>query len=393
MSANPSNDDRDLDQLLGMAQWPAPGPEQVSRLRAKWRSLRAARVRYRRGQAAMLAAAAVLLVAIGWIASRQRNERDGQLAVHRQPDPAINSPAVGATRAADSGSTIAKLRAHDAGQTLLVQSPTLYERVVLSETMPLTKKHAATTAHKRRGRQTTMARAQSGPSVRWDNPLAAGILVTARRAGETAGGLIAQQNRWRASVSRTTVEFVAGTAVSIERAVRLARNASPHGRAIEDVVARGSVSDIANVLVREPEPDFRRRLLVELLTRGTTESVDSYLGFVANPVSRSEALAALAAAPRVPSDVLLDYLRSPRVPQRYAAALALGRISHAAVIDALGASLADAGSRQQALVALLINPNARAAEIIDRAREDLYLVASVRAAELDLHRLTDTPTR
>ncbi len=392
-STNPSNDDRDLDQLLGMARWPEPKSDQLGRLCASWRTLRVTRSRRRRVLATVFAAAAVLLVAIGWTAWWRTGEREVEIAALKLQPATTDATLPENVRPADGGSIVASNQSHDTREIPLVQSPSLYERVALIEAMPPTPRRATNAARERRGQSSAIARRQRRTTAPWKAPVAARILATARRGGEIVGGLVAQQYRLRQAIDQGAVDLVARAAARIERAATLARNSSPHGKAVEDVIARGSVREVTTVLVREPEPDFRRRLLVELLTRWTSESVESYLNFVANPVSRDEAIAAVAAASHVPSDMLLAYLRSPRVPQRYAAALALARTSDAAVIDALAGSLADAESRQQALVALLLSPNARAAEIVDRAREDLYLVASVRAAEFDLHRLTETPTR
>jgi hypothetical protein len=49
--------------------------------------------------------------------------------------------------------------------------------------------------------------------------------------------------------------------------------------------------------------------------------------------------------------------------------------------------------RQEALVALLLSSNAQAADILSRARHDLYLVASVQAAEFELHLLSNSERR
>ncbi len=63
------------------------------------------------------------------------------------------------------------------------------------------------------------------------------------------------------------------------------------------------------------------------------------------------------------------------------------------VIASLAASLADAGLRQPALVALLLNHTPQAAAVLHEAREDLYLMASVRAAEFELQHVPNAYER
>jgi len=159
---------------------------------------------------------------------------------------------------------------------------------------------------------------------------------------------------------------------------------------ITHLVQQGSVAEISNQLVQEPDPHLRRSLLAELLARGTEESVGAYLTFAAQASSRDEALAALTEVGDPPYPVLFAYLEAPQATLRRAAAETLAMSENVDVIRALALSLENAGSRQSALLALLLNRSPQAAAVLDQARHDLSLMASVRAAELSLQQLTRT---
>ena len=156
------------------------------------------------------------------------------------------------------------------------------------------------------------------------------------------------------------------------------------------LVQQGSVSEISNQLVQESNPNLRRSLLAALLARGTEESVGAYLTFAAQVSSRDEALAALAEVGDPPYRVLFAYLEAPHATLRRAAAETLAMSENVDVIHALALSLENAGSRQSALLALLLNRSPQAAAVLDQARHDLSLMASVRAAEVSLQLPTRT---
>jgi hypothetical protein len=367
--------DADLDRLLAEARWPEPKREQLARLREQWRGF--SRVRQRRRILIAGAAMAAAVLALTGVSIRWKS--------HSGPDTSTTTPKIVAVRPTDEAGQGRGTRT----EVPLVRDPTLYERVLLTSYRPAPARQAS--AKKKRGRADHAVAAGASKSLP-DNLLLTADAV-ARRTGELLFGALRSYEQFWGSARRQSGQLIAATAFRARQARSSAISTSAEGKAVEAVARTGEVSDIVNILVREPHRELRNRLLRELLSRGTEESVGAYLMFVALPQSREEALTALHAAGPGPSSVLLAFLRSPRGELRNAAALALAKSTDPSVVTALAASLEDAGLRRQALLALLLNPTPRAAAVLNEAREDLYLMASVRAAEFELQHVTNAYER
>jgi len=108
-----------------------------------------------------------------------------------------------------------------------------------------------------------------------------------------------------------------------------------------------------------------------------------FLMLVAQPTTQKEALAALERTTNPPIDNLAAFLDDPRRPVRLAAAHALSTLDDPLAIERLSQSVGGIG-RQEALMALLASRSPRASQLVDAARRDVYLMASVRAAEQQL---------
>jgi hypothetical protein len=177
-----------------------------------------------------------------------------------------------------------------------------------------------------------------------------------------------------------------GSPRSLPVLVELAADPLTHEAALGGLGRLADDRDLARLAAVEPDERLRRQLLGVLLARGTSESVGLYLELVQHRNTRSDALAVLAQMEHPPADALLSYLESPQGAWRLAAAQALSRIADPAVFERLCQSLGGIG-RQEALVALLLSPSPRAAECLNHARHNVYLVAAVQAAERQLHSL------
>jgi hypothetical protein len=194
---------------------------------------------------------------------------------------------------------------------------------------------------------------------------------------------VARQGQEAERVGAARLLARVGTSRSVPVLMELAGEPATHEPAVLGLARLGGDRDLAELAAIEPDAALRRQLLALLLARGTSEAVARYLNFISVPGSRAEALDVLAGTERPPADVLLAYLESPQGSTRTAAALALSRISDPAVVERLCDFVWTIG-RQEAIVALLLNRSRQAAGCVNQARSNLYLVASVRAAERQL---------
>ena len=178
-----------------------------------------------------------------------------------------------------------------------------------------------------------------------------------------------------------------GTPRSLNVLVDLTRDPLTHAAAVSGLCRLGRAVDLASLATVEADSKLRRKLLATLLERQTEESVGLLLDFVRSPGFRADALAAAETVEQPPVDLLVGFLESPQKSTRLAAAQALGRLPDVDLPERLSGSALGGIGRQEALVALLLSPNAQAASFLNQARQDLYLVASVHAAEQELHSL------
>jgi hypothetical protein len=119
------------------------------------------------------------------------------------------------------------------------------------------------------------------------------------------------------------------------------------------------------------------------LASGSPLAVARFLALVAEPSQREAALAALKRTKNPPIDSIAVFLDDPRRTVRLAAAHALSTLDDPQAVEQLGQSVGGIG-RQEALMALLASRSPLASDLVDAARQNLYLMASVRAAEQQL---------
>ncbi len=382
-----SGDDRELDRLLEQAAWPEPSAEQIDRLRARWRAIVRSRRRQRVGAAC--AVAATLLVAATIFAVR---------SVDSQPKPIARQEAADGANGmrADSSSSppatsIQPTQGNAKLDSAVVESrePNLYERALLARKAVERRKEEPNTPRQEPHATTVeqlVAALANDPRADVEAQLALAsrhLARSERRLWEMAASADARQRRGAAIVLSRI-----GTPRSLNVLMNLTRYPDTHPAAVAGLCRLAAASDLANLASVEVDPPLRREVLAALLERQSQEAVGMYLQFVRSPDHRADALAAAAKVEQPPVDVLVGYLESPQKSTRLAAAQALARLGDVDLPERLSASALGGVGRQEALVALLLSRSAQAASFLSRARADLYLVASIYAAEQEAHSLT-----
>lgn len=185
------------------------------------------------------------------------------------------------------------------------------------------------------------------------------------------------------------------TPVAVKGPEQLVREPNTYERLVLQSQARAKTEQIpaaieAYLAEREIGTDAKARgasgedlALDRLLAGGSPRAAAQFLSLLAEPTSQKAALAALKRAKSPPIDGIAAFLDDPRRPVRLAAAHALSTLDDPLAVERLSQSVAGIG-RQEALMALLASRSPRASELIDAARRDVYLMASVHAAEQQL---------
>lgn len=382
MPSNRDTGDDELDRLLRQARWPETRGDQAARLGDYWRRIRVARRRSRFVYGGLAMAASVLLLAgiLAWRGPGTMPEAKVSRTNDSRPQP---------RPAPDPSPPVAHLETPrsqpPAEGAVASRDPNLYERVIL---MAATKHNARPAAGDRGDLEKlaeklmdTLAKdAQADVEERLvalqgDLPRCERLLWKSVRQGS---------DERRLGAARLLARI--GTPRSLPILAELANVPAAHEAAVQGLARLARDRELARLAAVEPDVRLRRQLLEMLLARQSPDAVGLFLGFVNEPRSRSDALAVLAEVKNPPADALLAYLQSPQHTLRLAAALALSRVSDPAVVERLCESVWGIG-RQEALIALLLSRSEKATGCLNEARGNLYLVASVQAAEQQLHSL------
>ena len=182
-----------------------------------------------------------------------------------------------------------------------------------------------------------------------------------------------------------------GTQRSVPLLERLAGEPELHEGALLGLARLVNDRQLAWLADHEPDAKLRSVLLGRLVERSTPESVGWFLRFVDQPRTRQGTLDIVAGLDNPPIDLLFSFLESSQTAQRLAAAQALARCREPEIAQRLCTTAMEGVARHEALVALLLHSSPQAANCLEEARHDLYLVASVQAAEQQLHSLTPAP--
>jgi hypothetical protein len=385
-------DESDLDRLLGQARWPEPRDEQIARLGERWQAIVRRRRRLMYGALAM---AASLLVIVGILASRDRGTLPQSIAgadraadtvtaenpaVIQSPRPIPSTPQVAISTDIPSKPARWSVESRDAN---------LYERVLLTRALnrpKLSRRRPAKAEPDTSPLEELLAVIARDPKADVEVRLVLLLRDLARyepALWDAARGADADR---RLAAAKIVARI--GTARSLPILTELMNDPATHAAAILGLGRLVGVPDLMRLVTVEPDAELRRDLLRTLLARRTEESIKLYLDFVNEPRFRPDALLAAATMTDPPVDLLLAFLESPQKSLRLSAAQALGRLPDAEIAQRLSESVFHGVGRQEALVALLLSPSAQAAGFLNQARQNLYLVASVQAAEQQLHALT-----
>jgi hypothetical protein len=386
------NDESEFDRLLGQARWPEPRGEQIARLGERWQAI----VRRRRHlMYGALAMAASVLVVVGLLASRDRGTLPATIAgADRTADTvtAENPAVTQAPRSTPSTPQVAistDIPSKPAGWSVESRDANLYERVLLS---------SASSRRKPNRQQPAKAEPDKSPveelvAVIVRDPVAdveVRLVLLQRDLARYEPALwdVARGADAERRLAAARILSRIGTARSLSVLAELTNDSATHAAAILGLGRLAGLPDLMRLVTLEPDAELRRELLRMLLARRTEESIRLYLDFVNEPRFRPDALVAAATMTDPPVDLLLAFLESPQKSLRLSAAQALGRLPDAEIAERLSESVLRGIGRQEALVALLLSPTAQAAGFLNQARQNLYLVASVQAAEQQLHALT-----
>jgi hypothetical protein len=365
--------DSELDRVLSQAQWPATSGAPVARLAAQWRRLQAAR-RRRRFVVGSMAVAASTLVAVGILAWRRTDTQSTAVApVHQQVDSNDKQPHAPAADPHPLESTASNRWA------VAPREPNAYERVVLSHIM-LKPKQVGVAAQQELIEE-LIGTLAADANAEVEDRLTSLPSNLARCEAQLADAARQGPSERRLGAARLLSRI--GTRRSVPLLAELAADPATHEAAVLGLARLSSDRNLAQLASFEQEGRLRGKLLRMLLERRTREAVALYLGFVSAAASQSEALRVVADMDNPPAEQLLAFMESPQNSLRLAAALALSRVSDPAVVEQLCASVWGIG-RHEVLIALLLSQSKEAAGCVQHARENLYLVASLRAAEQQL---------
>jgi hypothetical protein len=373
--------DDPLDRLLSAARWPEAEPERVARLRRHWFDLRRLGPR---GPLLSAAVAASLLLSSGTACWRWA----------ARPEPILRSAPAGGWAAVEAPAASNKPGNAVVESTAILWSggftsrvPTLYEQVLTISSRPGAADASAPSAGV--AEAIDLAALEFVLSDLADCPGADVASLIACLPGDHAAyeqalwGILGspRPNQWEPAV-RVLAEI--GTWRSLPVLAHWSARPETHDPAMRGLARLADPRMLTRLALDEPDRTLRRQLLRGLLDRGTPDAVRLYLNFVRRAETAADALAAARHLNRPPVDQLFAVLQGPDVSARLAAARVLGRLNQPEITQRLARMATDNICRQEALVGLLSSPRFEASVFVQQARQDLSLMAAVRAAEWQL---------
>jgi hypothetical protein len=374
MDWNEPERDDPLDDLLSLARWPAVPTDVPQRLEQRWLALR----RRRRVYTFAALAASLLLAVAGTVALWPRAD-DGALIVVKNPpasaEGSLKQP--GGLAAEEESAT---------GSESIAAAPVARE-ANLREQMAL---------GLHRNRKAPRAR----PEKQKDDPspslVAAAIdRLVAKPDSNPAAIALELAESWPRERPALIEAIAAGPPERSQAALRLfARLATRADLALllEHAAATNCPSEVIDAIGQQSQPDelvalvrnprfanAEKAWIAELLGRGSTQSVQLYLGLVRDSVTRDVAISALSEVPHPPVEELMAAMSDSRVATRLAAAQALSALGDPAISERLARMAVANYSRREALAALLMSTDSVATQFIEFARHDANLAPTVLA--------------
>jgi len=393
MSDKLPSDDIELDRLMARARWPEAGPARLERLETLWW---ATRRRQRWATMSLIAASAlVALGATGWVIS-QRGNQAGSIAEksHEQVSPTA-AAALPETKSHQIRQAAAPRLTPLAGQDtsspssgpspIVGREPTAYELALLA---PTAKKRSVERANRRPPVDQTIDEAiesfASDQHAELPRELGESARDRARMESRLGGILQTAIGPRRTGAARLLVEV--GTSRSLPLLMSLLDDPATRQAALRGLAKWMPDAELARFASRASDVDERKQLVGALVERRTQESTSFFLGLIANTELRAQALAILGEMSNPPIEPLLALLESSQPALRLAAAQALARLPQPDVAWRLSEHLGGV-ARQEALMALLMSRSSEASRVIQNAREDVYLAATLYAAQHQIRSL------
>ncbi|MBI2823615.1 MAG: hypothetical protein HYX69_02865 [Planctomycetia bacterium] len=399
---NPEDDDLALTRLLREARWHDANADadRLARLHRRWTELR--RTRHRaRWMYATAAIAAGLVIGTGAVTWLTARARDGAAVARPEPSPAV-APEIARPRSTEPKTRPVApepMLAEDPAATRQEQAPavvtagrppSLYERTLMAgRVRPKRQKAGSAARGLNDDKREQLILAMADDAEVPDSALPTGVT----RRQEQSLATIVRQSAGERRIGAARLLSRVATARSLPVLARLSDDPETHEAAIAGLARLADAGHVAQLVDAEQDANLRRPLLATLLERGTEESVGLYLDFVRREETNGDALDAVGLVAAPPTDALIGFLRSSQSTTREAAAEAVARITEPDALERIAASTVGGVGRQEVLLALLMNPSPQAARLVQQARQDLYLLAAVQAAEHHLHELIDPPRR
>ena len=309
-------DDAALDRLLATADWPTPEAHAVRRLTRTVAETRRRPVRVRWWLSATAAAAAAALVGVCWTARSGPRPADSV-----PPRLAVRPPAERPAASTRQDNRVAESVMKPPAVAPVGRSPTAMERMLVMDV-----RQATTPKANPSGEPASVAVAPR-PATATDRP------VVLRAARQT----LAKPPRQGEAASEQAV------------AARLAAVATP-----ADWPLLRSFID---------RPTTRHATLTAVVARRDNAAVEMLLRGVLDPSVRPAVLAASTTAGDLPTSALLAKFESPRMDERWAAAVILGRSADAETLARL-ATMAERGDHRRESIAALIASDTSAARAL-----------------------------
>ncbi len=379
-SKEPFDVDEPLDQLLHRSPRSDVDADRLDRLAGQWQSISGRRVRVRAGVTIMIGLTITVGSYLAFRAEpfqrmivqpaetpRQPPELEEAVVQRESTSPAREETAVAADGVYDQLICVAverTIRERKRGRQLLAPEPRL-------ETPP----------------------ELEGPDASIDELVA---LAASRLADkEPYDDLVAQvKEEWS---EQALLEWIqaAGDAVSIDAALHLLshvvtkrsipmlmRLRETHGDSATRLIARVAEPDQLFRLAREERDDsLGQELAATLLQHPEPRAVYLFLQLVDDRATSAMALGTVATVEELPTDLLLQCLAAPSRKVRLTAAMVLGQSRDANLSAQLVQLLGGTRTRRAAMVALVASRDDWARQFVDQASRDVYLAASVHAAQ------------
>lgn len=382
----PPKDDRHdpLDRLLADASWREPAPGGVQRLQERWRALSTVRTPKSRltPTATGIAIAACLLGAmlVLWLLPRPVVDRDQDipgadiarsdpiaLPEVQRPDRVVEDPP-------EPDAPV--LAANEPRRPVRSRPPTALETVAFYSMTRVG--HASSEANHQEMLDEAIGRYVSDPQADLDE-LSAPLMAARSQCLQELVWRIAHSSGAKRAAA---IELLGrlGDRGSLPLLIQLVRSKETHSPAVQALVRLADSDMLGQLASIEEDVRLKQEILAALLARQDRRSMAVYLNSVCTRATSEAALAALVETSKPPVGLLFEFFDSPQQKQRYAAAVALGRLGDPEIPRRLIRMVAADVRRREALTALVASSDRAAVSFVTLAQRDSALAGPVHEA-------------